>query len=84
MPGRKVVSRGFGEPQDETGWGELGMPCTVDCSGHSKGWQWAAQFDIHDVNYSAGNSNSFNEGVRAYAASWRYQNVVSARGRNSG
>lgn len=36
--------------------------CTVDCSGHDAGWQWRA-----DNGYATpGNSNSFDEGGRAF------------------
>lgn len=36
--------------------------CTIDCSGHDAGWQWRA-----DNGYSTpGNSNSFDEGGRAF------------------
>lgn len=35
--------------------------------GHNAGYEWAQQHDIRDVDYSNGNSESFNEGVRQYA-----------------
>ena len=35
--------------------------------GHDAGYEWAEQHDIRDVDYSNGNSDSFNEGVREYA-----------------
>lgn len=41
--------------------------CTSDCSGHEAGYQWGEDNDICDVDYDNGNSESFNEGVRAYA-----------------
>lgn len=41
--------------------------CTIDCSGHDAGYEWAQDNDITDTEYSEGNSESFNEGVRAYA-----------------
>lgn len=72
------------EPAGEAGWAGLNMPCTVDCSGHSKGFQWAARFNITDVSYSNGNSNSFNEGVRAYAAAAKYAEWGQARSGVSG
>lgn len=62
-------------PGGEADWSALGMPCTKDCSGHGKGFAWAARFGIHDAEYSAGNSNSFNEGVRAYAQQWLAANA---------
>jgi hypothetical protein len=36
-------------------------------SGHGAGYEWAAANGITDPNYSNGNSESFNEGVREYA-----------------
>lgn len=66
----------FGDPPGgEADWSALGLPCTKDCSGHSRGFAWGARFGIHDAEYSAGNSNSFNEGVRAYAAQWLAANA---------
>lgn len=41
--------------------------CTSDCSGHDAGYEWAEENDICDPEYDNGNSNSFNEGVQAYA-----------------
>lgn len=41
--------------------------CTSDCSGHEAGWEWAAEKEICDPEYDNGNSESFNEGVRAWA-----------------
>jgi hypothetical protein len=41
--------------------------CTSDCSGHDAGYEWAEAKDICDPEYDNGNSESFNEGVRAYA-----------------
>lgn len=35
--------------------------------GHDAGYEWAQEHDITDVDYSNGNSESFNEGVRQYA-----------------
>ncbi len=35
--------------------------------GHDAGYQWAEEHDITDTDYSNGNSESFNEGVRQYA-----------------
>jgi hypothetical protein len=44
-----------------------GYTCTVDCSGHEAGYQWAADHDIDDPDNCGGNSNSFIEGCRVYA-----------------
>jgi len=41
--------------------------CTSDCSGHDAGYDWGEEHDICDTDYSGGNSNSFDEGVQAYA-----------------
>lgn len=35
--------------------------------GHDAGYEWAQEHDITDTDYSDGNSDSFNEGVREYA-----------------
>jgi hypothetical protein len=44
-----------------------GYDCTVDCSGHEAGYQWAEDHGIDDPEDCGGNSNSFIEGCRAYA-----------------
>lgn len=44
-----------------------GYDCTVDCSGHEAGYQWAEEHDIKDADDCGGNSQSFIEGCRAYA-----------------
>jgi uncharacterized lipoprotein NlpE involved in copper resistance len=44
-----------------------GYPCTVDCSGHEAGYQWAVEKGIDDPDDCSGNSNSFIEGCIAYA-----------------
>lgn len=44
-----------------------GDGCTEDCSGHSAGYDWAAQRGIDDPDDCGGNSWSFEEGCRAYA-----------------
>ena len=41
--------------------------CTVDCSGHEAGYDWAEEKGITDPNDCGGNSNSFIEGCEAYA-----------------
>ena len=41
--------------------------CTVDCSGHEAGYNWADQHGIDDEkNCPDGNSQSFHEGCIAY------------------
>jgi hypothetical protein len=44
-----------------------GYPCTVDCSGHEAGYQWAEEHDITDPDDCGGNSKSFMEGCQSYA-----------------
>ena len=44
-----------------------GYECTDDCSGHDAGYEWAEDNDVCDDSYSDGKSNSFDEGVQAYA-----------------
>lgn len=44
-----------------------GYDCTVDCSGHEAGYQWAEDHDITDPDDCGGNSESFIEGCRGYA-----------------
>ena len=44
-----------------------GYGCTVDCSGHEAGYDWAAENGIDDPDSCGGNSWSFVEGCRAYA-----------------
>lgn len=41
--------------------------CTDDCSGHDAGYEWGEENEICDTDYDNGNSESFNEGVRAWA-----------------
>ena len=41
--------------------------------GHDAGYEWAEKYDIRDENYSNGNSESFNEGVREYAEEMQEQ-----------
>jgi hypothetical protein len=40
--------------------------CTVDCSGHQAGYDWAERHDIDNENNCRGNSDSFIEGCKAY------------------
>ncbi len=41
--------------------------CTVDCSGHEAGYEWADDNDINDPDDCGGNNWSFIEGCQAYA-----------------
>jgi hypothetical protein len=43
-----------------------GYACTVDCSGHEAGHDWAEENAIDDTDDCNGNSNSFNEGCQEY------------------
>ena len=44
-----------------------GYECTVDCSGHEAGYEWAEEQGIDDPDDCEGNSQSFIEGCRAFA-----------------
>jgi hypothetical protein len=44
----------------------MGYACTVNCSGHDAGYQWAEDHDIDDEDDCGGNSESFIEGCKAY------------------
>jgi hypothetical protein len=44
-----------------------GFYCTVDCSGHRAGYEWAERHGIDDEAQCGGNSQSFIEGCIAYA-----------------
>lgn len=48
-------------------YGELG--CTVDCSGHEAGAEWAERQGISNPDDCGGKSWSFEEGCRQYAES---------------
>lgn len=41
--------------------------CTVDCSGHEAGYEWAEENGIDDPDDCGGNSDSFIEGCQMYA-----------------
>ena len=41
-------------------------PMVYAGEGHDAGYKWAEEHDIDDPDYSDGNSESFNEGVREY------------------
>jgi hypothetical protein len=43
-----------------------GDTCTVDCSGHQAGYDWAERRNIDDEDNCGGNSESFIEGCKAY------------------
>lgn len=44
-----------------------GDPCTIDCSGHEAGYEWAEENGIDDPDDCDGKSDSFIEGCRSYA-----------------
>lgn len=44
-----------------------GEPCTVDCSGHKAGYDWAEEKGINDPDDCGGKSNSFIEGCKSFA-----------------
>jgi hypothetical protein len=44
-----------------------GYPCTVECSGHEAGFDWAEQNGITNSSDCGGNSNSFIDGCEAWA-----------------
>ena len=54
------------ELEDEAG-SYAGYGCTVDCSGHEAGYNWAAEKGMTDPDNCGGRSWSFIEGCRAYA-----------------
>ncbi|PBB94996.1 hypothetical protein [Mesorhizobium sp. WSM3862] len=43
-----------------------GNDCTVDCSGHKAGYDWAEKNQISDGSDCSSNSRSFNEGCQTY------------------
>lgn len=57
--------------QRKDAWRALGYTCTVDCSGHEAGRQWAEDNDIDDESLCDGNSQSFIEGCEAYVRHYR-------------
>ena len=44
-----------------------GDPCTIDCSGHEAGYEWAEENGIEDPDDCDGKSDSFIDGCRSYA-----------------
>lgn len=58
----------YDQRRDTLDAGEYGGDgCTVDCSGHDAGYEWAAENGVASEEDCGGNSWSFNEGCRAYA-----------------
>ena len=55
----------------------MGYECTEDCSGHEAGYEWAEENEITDPDDCGGNSESFEEGCRAYAEE---EGSISSRG----
>jgi hypothetical protein len=55
----------------------MGYECTEDCSGHEAGYEWAEENEITDPDDCGGNSDSFEEGCRAYAEE---EGSISSRG----
>lgn len=55
------------EVPEPAGMTFAGDPCTVDCSGHEAGYQWAEDRGIADPEDCGGNSQSFIEGCQAFA-----------------
>ncbi len=43
-----------------------GYLCTVDCSGHQAGYDWAQENGVIDESDCRGSSNSFNEGCQGW------------------
>lgn len=43
-----------------------GYECTEDCSGHKAGYDWAEQNSVSSDSDCGGNSQSFEEGCKAY------------------
>lgn len=65
-------SQSEGEPEAKhsdaaSGLAFHGYDCSLDCSGHEAGYEWAEQHGISDPDDCSGNSQSFIEGCRAYA-----------------
>ena len=42
-------------------------PCTIDCSGHEAGYEWAERNEVEDPSDCGGRSQSFIEGCETYA-----------------
>ena len=54
-------------PGNSQEWAAAGFPCSGDCEGHVKGYEWAEALGISDPDECGGNSQSFIEGCRCYA-----------------
>jgi hypothetical protein len=53
-------------------WAARGYKCTVDCSGHNAGHEWAEDEEITEESQcDGGNSRSFIEGCKAYVRAAR-------------
>jgi len=50
-----------------------GFPCTIDCSGHKAGYQWAERKSIDREENCGGKSNSFIEGCTAWVRAQRQE-----------
>src|SRR5262249_10963900 len=61
-----------------------GYECTVDCSGHEAGYNWAAEHGITDPDDCGGNSQSFIEGCQAFAEENASGDVYSSDGDDEG
>lgn len=59
---------GYDNSEDEIPFSQTfrGYPCTVDCSGHEAGYEWAEERSITDSDDCGGNSQSFIEGCQSY------------------
>ena len=68
-PAQRTPSAPSDSDSESTSTSDLrfhGYDCTVDCSGHEAGYQWAEEHDIDDEDNCGGNSDSFIEGCKAY------------------
>ena len=63
----EYTTSSFDEAIDEDNSTFGGYGCTDDCSGHEAGYAWAEENGIDDPDTCGGNSQSFEEGCRAYA-----------------
>lgn len=61
------IDQGFDEHEDADELTFRGYDCTVDCSGHEAGYNWAEERGITDPDNCGGRSQSFIEGCIAYA-----------------
>ncbi len=64
----EAVERAVEDLSGSTYTGQVGsVGCTVDCSGHDAGYEWAQEHDVTDESECGGSSSSFIEGCEAYA-----------------